>query len=320
MKARLLFAAVIGIGVFTATPLWAFPDKPIELVVPFSPGGGSDVSARVFAQCLEPHLSQKVLVKNVTGARGKIAEVEVRDARPDGYELLWAHQGMDMGLATGRSDYNYTAFAPVAQTVAMNYGVFAGAHSGIDSVETLKKMAAENPHKYTIGTALAGFSHFAVLDFLDSAGVDLDSLRTIPMSGDKERIVASMQGNLTLVPVAVGAAAPYVDSGDLSTVAILSDKRDPRLKDAKTAEEQGVDSSFAMIFTTFAPKNTPKEAIETLSKAWIAAAGDPVCAEKLNRQSMIVSAASGPELDKVLAARYARIEGLAKKFSLTESK
>ncbi|MBO0906187.1 tripartite tricarboxylate transporter substrate binding protein [Jiella sonneratiae] len=301
-----------------ASPALAFPDKPIELVVPFSPGGGSDVSARVFAQCVEPILGQKVLIKNITGARGKIAEVEVRDARPDGYKLLWAHQGMDMGLATGRSDYNYTAFAPVASSVAMNYGVFAGASSGIKDVDTLREKVKENPGKYTIGTALAGFSHFAVLDFLDAAGVNIDDLHTIPMSGDKERIVASIQGNLTLVPVAVGSAAPYVESGDVVPVAIQSDKPDPRLKDAKTAEAQGVDSHFAMYFTTFAPKNTPKEAIDTLADAWVKAANDPDCQAELAKRSMTTVPAKGEELDRDLAKRYDRILTLAKKFNLGE--
>lgn len=299
-----------------AAPAFAFPDKPIELVVPFGPGGGSDLSARVFATCLENHTDQKVLVKNIEGARGKIGEVEVRDAHPDGYKLLWAHQGMDMGLATGRSDYNYTAFAPVASTVAMNYGIFAGENSGINSVETLKAKVAENPGSYTIGTALNGFSHYAALDFLDAAGVSIDDVRTIPMSGDKTRIVAAIQGNLTLVPTAVGAAAPYVDSGDLAPVAVLSDKRDSRLTDAMTASEQDVDSMFAMYFTTYAPKETPKDVVNTLAGIWMAAAEDPACQEKLTEQSMTVSPASGEALDEVLAKRYERIEMLTKKFGL----
>ncbi|WP_306152106.1 tripartite tricarboxylate transporter substrate binding protein [Roseovarius sp. MMSF_3281] len=312
---RRAVAAFMAVAV--ATPALAFPDKPIELVVPFSPGGGSDVSARVFAQCLENQLSEKVLIKNITGARGKIAEVEVRDARPDGYKLLWAHQGMDMGLATGRSDYNYTAFAPIASTVAMNYGIFAGAQTGIDSVEALKTKVLEEPASYTIGTALNGFSHFAALDFLEQAGVSVDDVRTIPMSGDKTRIVAAIQGNLTLVPTAVGAAAPYVDSGDLSAVAVLSDERDPRLDEAMTSAEQGAPSNFAMYFTTYAPKDTDPEVISALADAWMAAAEDPACQERLVEQSMTVVPAAGAELDAVLADRYARIEELATKFNLT---
>lgn len=302
-----------------AVPAFAFPDKPIELVVPFKPGGGSDVSARVFATCLEKHIDQKVLVKNIEGARGKIGEVEVRDAHPDGYKLLWAHQGMDMGLATGRSDYNYTAFAPVASTVAMNYGIFAGAKSGIDNVETLKTKVSESPGNYTVGTALAGFSHFAVLDFLDQAGIAANDVRTIPMSGDKNRIVAAIQGNLTLVPTAVGAAAPYVDSGDIVAVGILSDMRDSRLKDAETAKEQGVDSQFAMYFTTYAPKETSPEVVSKLADIWIAAAEDPACQEKLSEQSMTVSPAKGKDLEDILAKRYARIEALTKKFELDKA-
>lgn len=313
---RLLIATV---AVFTlSAPAWAFPDKPIELVVPFSPGGGSDVSARIFAQCLGPHLDQKVLIKNITGARGKIGEVEVRDARPDGYKLLWAHQGMDMGLASGRSDYNYEAFAPVASSVAMNYGVFADAKSGITDVASLREKAEADPGKYTIGTALNGFSHYAVLDFVDAAGIDADTLRTIPMSGDKERIVAAIQGNLTLIPVAVGSAAPYVESGDIVPVAILSNDRDPRLKDGQTSQEQGVDSLFAMYFTTFAPKDTPADVIKTLSDVWLAAANDPACQELLAKQSMTVVSASGEELAGDLAKRYDRILALTEKFNLKE--
>ncbi|WP_417262862.1 tripartite tricarboxylate transporter substrate binding protein [Celeribacter sp.] len=319
MHAHTLKTGAVALFALTiAAPAMAFPDKPIELVVPFSPGGGSDVSARVFAQCIEQQIGEKVLVKNITGARGKIAEVEVRDAHADGYKLLWAHQGMDMGLATGRSDYNYTAFAPVATTVAMNYGIFAGAKSGIDSVEKLKAEVSANPGNYTIGTALNGFSHFAALDFLDQAGVSADDVRTIPMSGDKTRIVAAIQGNLTLVPTAVGAAAPYVDSGDLTSVAVLSKDRDPRLGEALTSMEQGADSTFPMYFTTFAPKDTPAEVVTTLAEAWMAAANDPDCQAQLQKQSMTVDAASGSELDDILAQRYQRIEELADKFNLTE--
>lgn len=315
MTKKLLVALALTSAI--ATPALAFPDKPIELVVPFGPGGGSDVSARVFASCLESHLDAKVLVKNIEGARGKIGEVEVRDARPDGYKLLWAHQGMDMALPTGRSDYNYTAFQPIASTVAMNYGIFAGSNSGIDSVDALKQKIADNPGSFTIGMATNGFSHFAALDFLDSAGVSADDVRAIPMSGDKDRIVAAIQGNLTLVPSAVGAAAPYVDSGDLVSVAVLAGDRDSRLSEARTAREQQVDSLFAMYFTTYAPKDTPPDVVDALADAWIAAAEDPACQQKLAKQSMTVVPARGESLDEDLARRYARIESLTKKFNLT---
>lgn len=310
---RLVLA--LGLCAFAA-PAMAFPNKPIQLVVPFKPGGGSDVSARIFAKCLDGKLPVKVLVQNMPGARGKIAEVNVRDSRPTGYKLLWAHQGMDMGLATGRSDYNYTAFDAVASSVVMNYGVFSGKSSGIHGVKSLVAKVKAHPKTVTVGAALNGFSHFAVLDFLDKAGLPIDDLKVIPMSGGKNRIVATIQGNLTLVPTAVGAAAPYVDSGDLVPVAILSKKRDSRLKNAKTAAEQGVDSQFPMFFTAYAPKHTPQGHIATLAKAWMKAAHDPACVKRLAKQSMTVDAQSGEALQHTLAAHYKRIVALAKKFHL----
>jgi len=310
-----IYVAAIALAAI-ATPAAAFPDKPIELVVPFSPGGGSDVSARIFANCLSKTLPQQVLIKNVTGARGKIAEVEVRDGRPDGYELLWAHQGMDMGLATGRSTYNYEAFAPVASSVVMNYGIFAGKATGVTSVASLKKEVEAKPGSVSVGVALNGFSHYAALDFLDQANIPIKSLNEIPMSGDKERIVASIQGNLTLVPTAVGAAAPYVKSGDMNAVAILSSKADTALPDAKTAKQQGVDSEFAMFFTTYAPKHTPQDRIDVLADAWMKAAKDPTCQASLAKQSMAVDPQSGDELKATLAKHYQRIVTLTKKFGL----
>lgn len=315
MKKLLLSLGLVAL----ASPAFAaFPDKALELVVPFASGGGSDVSARIFASCLEKQLPVKVLIKNITGARGKIGEVEVRDARPDGYKLLWSHQGMDMGLATKRSDYNWEAFAPVASSVAMNYGIFSGKATGITDLESLKSEVKAKPGEITIGVALNGFSHFAALDFLDAAGIDATQLKAIPMSGDKPRIVASIQGVLSLVPTAVGAAAPYVDSGDMSTIAILSDKPDSRLENAPTSATLGIDSKFAMYFTTFAPKNTAQEKIDVLADAWLKAAADPDCQAKLAEQSMTVDAQKGEALNKTLAARYARILSLTEKFGLID--
>lgn len=312
---------VLSLGLIAlASPALAevFPDKALELVVPFAPGGGSDVSARIFSSCLEKQLPVKVLIKNITGARGKIGEVEVRDARPDGYKLLWSHQGMDMGLATKRSDYNYEAFAAVASSVAMNYGIFAGKATGVTDLESLKAAVKAKPGENTIGVALNGFSHFAALDFLEAAGIDATQLKSIPMSGDKPRIVASIQGVLTLVPTAVGAAAPYVDSGDMSTIAIMTDKPDTRLANAPTSATLGIDSNFAMYFTTFAPKGTPQDRIDVLADAWLKAAADPDCQAKLAEQSMTVDAEKGAELQKTLDARYARIVALTEKFGLID--
>lgn len=300
-----------------STPTFAaFPSKPIELIVPFSPGGGSDVSARIFSSCLAKQLPVKVLVKNVTGARGIIAQVQVRNARPTGYELLWAHQGMDMGKATGRADFNYQTFEPVASSVVMNYGIFAGKGSGIDNVKSLKQAVVKSPGKYNIGVAIDGFSQYAALDFLDNAGVNPKKLNTIPMSGDKTRIVATIQGNLSLVPTAVAAAAPYVKSGDINPVAILSKKSVASLPKAKTAEQQGVDSHFSMFFTTYAPKGTPEKRVQMLAEAWKKAANDPACQKQLAQRSMSVDAQSGAELNKTLKANYARILDLTKKFHM----
>lgn len=296
-----------------------FPSKPIQLVVPFKPGGGSDLSARIFAKYASKYLPQRVIVQNIAGARGRTAELEVKRSRPDGYVLLWQHQNLHMAYATGRSKYDYTAFAPIADTVKSDNALIVAKDSPYKTPGDLDKAAKDKPGTIRWGAAINGFSHFALLTYLDAANLSDKDFHIIGMSGDKNRIVAMLQGNLDVTIVALSAARPYLDSGDLRLLGILADKRSEAYPKLPTLEEQGIDAVFTFDYMTFAPKDTPADRIKIIADAWLKAANDPACRKELQDGWMIPETLSGTAFDAFLKKQFGAYMRLAKQFGLTES-
>ncbi len=294
-----------------------YPNKPIQLVVPYKPGGGSDVAARIFAQCLErTSLPEKVIVKNINGARGKTGEMEVKRSRPDGYTLLWQHQSLHIAKVTGRSEYTYKDFTPVAMTATNNAGIFVPKSLGVTNLKELMAKLKADPTSVPIGAAINGLSHFGLLSFLDKTDLNADKLKIIGMSGDKKRIIAMLQGNLKMSCVAVNAAKPYVESGDLIGIGILSESRDPGLPNVPTLKEQGYDSVLQTEYGTWAPKGLPDDVKAVLVKAWMEAAADPQCAEKMAVNSVNLVSLEGAALDRYLDRAFNMYQHLAEKYGM----
>src|SRR5665648_379491 len=91
----------------------SYPEKPIKMVVPYGPGGGSDITARIFAKYAEEYFGQPMVVANITGAGGAVGGQEVLDSQADGYTLFWHHQAMHAGYHTGVADYTWDSFTPI---------------------------------------------------------------------------------------------------------------------------------------------------------------------------------------------------------------
>lgn len=316
--------ALIGaIAVVASAPLSGlqaadFPTKPIQLVVPFKPGGGSDLSARIFAKYASKYLPEKVIVQNIDGARGRTAELEVKRSRPDGYTLLWQHQNLHMAFATGRSKYDYTAFEPVADTVQSDNALIVAKDSPYKTPADLNKAAKDKPGTIRWGAAINGFSHFALLTYLDAADLGDKDFHIIGMSGDKDRIVAMLQGNLDAAIVALSSARPYLDSGDLRLLGTMNAKRAKAYPDLPTLKEQGIDAVFAFDYMTMAPKGTPADRLKIIVDAWMKTANDPACVKELNDGWMLSEPLSGADFDAFLKKEFGLYTRLAKKFNLVE--
>ncbi|MCG8561477.1 MAG: tripartite tricarboxylate transporter substrate binding protein [Hyphomicrobiales bacterium] len=318
MRRLIQLSASMALGVFAATGAVAetFPSKPIELIVPYSPGGGSDVSARVFAECLSGHLPEKVVIKNITGGAGVVAEDTVRKERPTGYRLLWQHQSLHALSARGVSEHTPEDFEIVAQAAAGYWGIFAGPKVPFEDVESLKQHIQKNPGDLRVGAALGGLSHFASLLFMDAAGMDISKVQIIGLSGGKNRIVAILQGNLHLATLSIAAAQPYVKSGKMKAIGILAPDRVAALPDHKTAKEQGVDFSYAVNWITWAPKGTPKDRLDVLRKAWKSASAETKCKESFEKKVMSPLFRAHDEVATYNKTELEAYKALIKKFEI----
>ena len=311
-------SALAALGVLVAVPASAgtFPEKPIELVVPYSPGGGSDVSARVFAECLSGHLPEKVVVKNITGGAGAVAENTVLKERPTGYVLLWQHQSLHALSARGVTAHAPKDFEVVAQTAFGPWGIFAGADAPADDIKSLREYVSANPGKIRVGAALGGLSHFAGLVFMGSSDIDISKTQIIGLSGGKNRIVAILQGNLDMAPMSVAAARPYVKSGKMKSIAILAPERVDAMPDQATAAEQGAEVSYGVNWITWAPKGTPKDRLDILRKAWKAAASDEKCKSNFAAKAMMAVYKPEDAVDAYNESEMAVYKGLVKKYGM----
>jgi len=297
-----------------------FPTKAIKLVVPYNPGGGSDLSARIFAKYLSRHLPQPVIVTNVVGAGGMTGEIEVRRSRPDGYTLLWQHQTLHMSFATGRADYNYTAFDPVASTVKAYSCVVVSKDCPFKNIDEVLKAGKANPGKIRWGVATNGTSHFAYLAIIHEAGMKDSDFHQITVHGDKDRIIAILQGNMDVSAITLSAARPYLDSGDLRMIGVMAEERSDAYPNLQTLAEQGIKAINRFDYTTWAPKGTPKDRIKILADAWIKTIQEAECQKELKAGWMLPEFMTGDKLVQFNKQQFDFFVNLAKKFNLYKSR
>jgi tripartite-type tricarboxylate transporter receptor subunit TctC len=327
MKKRTVILCLCGFLAFwtfvqsdAASAAPKFPTKAIKLVVPYKPGGGSDLSARIFAKHLAKYLPEKVIVANISGAAGRTAEIEVKRSRPDGYTLLWQHQTMHMAYATGRSDFNYTAFDAIASTVKAYSCVVVGKQSPYKTIKEILEAAKAKPKTIRWGAAINGTSHFAYMAIIDAADIDEGIFHLIGMSGDKNRIVAMLQGNMDVSAITLSSVRPYLESGDMKMIGVMAEERSDAYPNLPTLKEQGVNAINRFDYTTWAPKGVDKEIVKILSQAWIKAAKDPKCQKELKAGWMLPEFLAGADLDKFNKDQLDFFVRLAKKFNLYKKK
>ncbi|WP_461208760.1 Bug family tripartite tricarboxylate transporter substrate binding protein [Desulfocurvus sp. DL9XJH121] len=274
----------------------SYPEKPIQMIVPYKPGGGSDVSARIVAEHLKKYLPKPVVVTNITGSAGGMGTMAAQKARPDGYTVLWEHQNMTMVPLVRKTKYSWKSFDPVCMVAASSMCMIVPKNSPWQTAKEAIGAIQAEPNKYRWVMAMGGVSQFVYLYIRDAA--DIEPL-PIPTTGDKNRILSLMGGNGDISCVTFSAALPYAKSGDLRILAILSDERSPYEPEIPTLKEQGVDASFDFYYTAWMPKGSPKEAIETMRAAFQKAVNDADCREALKAQCFVPRYHDVPETMKI---------------------
>jgi tripartite-type tricarboxylate transporter receptor subunit TctC len=283
----------------TDRALAAYPDRIIKIIVPFAPGGGTDVAARTLAQEMAKDLGVSVIIENKSGAGTIIGTQSVATSEADGYTLLMGTfaNAVNPSLYAKLPYDQQRDFAPVALVARSFNIVVVNPASPIKSIADLIATAKAEPDKLSYGTYGTGTSaHLTGELFKHMAGVNLT---TVPYKGAAPAITDLIGGQIQVMFTTVASAAPLIEGGQLRALAATSAERSPAFPGLPTVSEAGVPGYDAEAwYGLFVPAKTPPEVIDRLNKA-AAAAVKAESFEKLAVNEGLVPVASPPgELDR----------------------
>ena len=247
----------------------AYPTRPIKIVVPYSPGGSTDVIARVVGEHMSGTLKQPVIIENKVGASGKIGSLAVANAPADGYTLLATNMGPGALVAAVEAKIPYhpvTDFSPISLTATMPLMICVAADSPYQSVKDLLNEARAKPGQLNFATTgVGGTSHLANAFMARTAGVKFQS---IPYKGGPDVVQAllTQQAAYTISPPSDVAA--LIKGGKLRALAVLQKTRSPLAPQVPTiVESGGPDIEIEYWNGMLAPANTPAPIVEALNRA-----------------------------------------------------
>jgi tripartite-type tricarboxylate transporter receptor subunit TctC len=260
------------LAVLAAPPAFAqddYPNRPVRIVVPFAPGGSTDVVARILADKLGTELKQNFIVENRAGAGGNIGADAVAKAAPDGYTLLMGTTGV---LAINKHLYTEMAFdpdrdfTPVSYTSLITNILVVNPQVPARTVPELLKLARSDPGRLTFASSGSGSStHLSGELFKSMAGVDI---LHVPYKGSSQALLDVIAGQVTMLFDNAPSSIPFIEQGKLRAVAVTSSKRLPNLPDVPTLDEAGVKGYESLSWSGIvAPAGTPRRVIDKLNAA-----------------------------------------------------
>ena len=293
MPARIILAAVAFVLAQWSHAARAddFPSRPITIVVPFAAGGGGDVAARIVADGMQKSLGQSVIVENVTGAGGSIGTGRVARAKPDGYTLVAGQWGTHVANpALYKLDYDVTAdFEPIGLITYSPIVIVARKDLPASDLRGLVAWLNANPGKASAGTSGNGsLEHVPGLLFQKATGTKFEF---IPYRGGGPAIQDVVAGHLDLIFCSVATAQQHIVAGKVKALAVMSNARFAGMPDVPTVDEAGVPGVYFFWWSAlYAPRGTPRDAVEKLDRAMVAALADPEVRKRFVDPSQIAPA------------------------------
>ena len=254
----------------------SFPNQPIRMVVPYPPGGPTDITARVVAAEMSKTIGQNIVIDNRPGASGMIGSEMVTKATPDGYTLL-ANASIHVINPSVYPDMRFDAikdFTPITQLAQVPLVLVVPANSPIKSVKDLVEYAKANPGKVNFGSAgSASAQHLAGESFKIAAGIQMQH---IPYKGSAPALTDLAGGQLQLMFDSMPSATPMINSGKLRAIAVTTTTRAKARPDLPTIAESGFPGcDISTWYAYWAPKGTPADVVEKLAASAAQALKNP---------------------------------------------
>jgi tripartite-type tricarboxylate transporter receptor subunit TctC len=262
-------SVLIALALLAPAGAWAqeYPTKPIELVLPFGPGGSHDLTARALVSVAQPYLGQPLVVVLRPGGGGAVGSQVVTRAKPDGYTLLFGGSGPNTIFPlVQKAPIGPDHFVPVAR---INYSpsVFAvRADAPWKSFRELVEYAKQNPGKLNFAnTGPWGAGDFPMRRVARSTGIEYNN---IPHDGGGPALLALLGGHADASFQFSAQLLPHIGAGKIRALAVTDTKRIPQLASVPTLQEEGVDVVFTMWRSVVAPKGTPPAVVAKLEAAF----------------------------------------------------
>jgi len=311
----LLAAAVLLAATFGPAPAsaQAWPEKPIKIIVPFPPGGSTDVAARQFANQLSINLGQPIVVENVGGANGTLGLQQLARAKPDGYTLAVASNG-NMVINTllySKLPFNpLTDFTPVAMLVEYTNLLVVKADSPLHSISDLIAYAKENPTSVTYGSAGIGASnHLGGYILAKAAGFNATH---VPYKGSGPAMVALLGGNLTFMFDVLSTSMPQIQAGKIRVLASAGITRNTQLPDVPLVADTVPGFTSGGWFGLFGPANMPPEITHRLNTEITKIIQNKEFANSLAKQGTDTVPSSPEHLHAVMVREQKQLESIMK--------
>jgi len=313
-----VLAVVIGAAVHGVAQAQAFPSKPIHLVVPFAPGGSSDVLARLLAKEIEPRVGQTILVENRAGAGGSVAAGYVAKAPADGHTILLVAAGhAGMSALYDKLPFDPVAdFAPVIGLTTAPVVVAVNAQSRFKSLQDLVAAAKAEPGKLNCAGGGGGATVTNLAFELLKSELKL-TITAVPYKGSAPALTALIGNEIDCDSDAAASVLPLVQSGRLRVLAVSTGKRIDLLPDTPTIAETVLPGFDVSIWTgVLAPKGTPTQVVDRLYREFNTAMALPQVQERLKAMASAPMGADSATFGRFLASETRRWGGVIKQLDL----
>ena len=265
-------AAMIAVGLAggpaSEAHAQSFPEQEIQLIIPFGPGGATDIIFRLIAAEAEQHLGTTIVPVNMAGAGATRGSRHVLEAEPDGYTILGSHDTIALSSLAGMVDYSYDDFEQVALLTQTINIPSANAEHPVNSADEIAAYVAENPGDVRFSIIPSSTDHFFWAQFFDAAGIDIADVRLVGYPDTGEQVSALLAQEVDFGMFNLPSAGSHFESGALKPLGVANDERLAALSDTPTLRELGLEFDHATSRGIFAPKGTPQDRIDAIAAAF----------------------------------------------------
>jgi tripartite-type tricarboxylate transporter receptor subunit TctC len=291
----------------------SYPNKPVKIIVPFAPGGGSDFMGRLLARQLTEKLGQPFIVENKPGAGGNLgAEIAVKSPA-DGYTLMLTAASYTVNPFVYKVPFDSLKdITPIAQLARGPFIIAVTPSLPAKTLKELVDLAKKQPGKLSYASAGSGsITHVASEYFMDQAGIDVVH---VPYKGTSPALTDTIAGNTQIVFGTVASTIPHVKGGKLRALAVSTPKRLPALPDVPTAMELGYkDYQVVNWHGLIGPKGMPADIVAKLNKAVNETMGAKSMESNLESDGLTASPGTAADFGAQLASESARWGAIVKK-------